>query len=100
MLQWTASQAENGCKIQDSYDDETGNNMLQLKLVKPKTREDCRIGQVLNGEVLKYGLDEIEDEEMVHTSSGTEKSLTKQTKGEPHNLDFTIGNGIIPITCE
>lgn len=50
MLQWTASQAENGCKIQDSYDDETGNNMLQLKLVKPKTREDCRIGQVLNGE--------------------------------------------------
>ena len=50
--------------------------------------------------MLNYGLDEIEDEELVHTSNGTEKSLTKQTKGEPHNLDFTIGNGIIPITCE
>ena len=50
--------------------------------------------------VLNYGLDEIEDEELVHTSNVTEKSLTKQTKGEPHNLDFTIGNGIIPITCE
>ena len=50
--------------------------------------------------VLKYGLDKIEDEELVHTLNGTEKSLTNQTKREPHNLDFTIGNGIIPITCE
>ena len=46
--------------------------------------------------VLNYGLDEIEDEELVHTSNVTEKCLTKQTKGEPHNLDFTIGNGVIP----
>ena len=28
------------------------------------------------------------------------KVCSIQTKGEPHNLDFTIGNGIIPITCE
>ena len=45
--------------------------------------------------VLKYRLDKIEDEELVHTSNGTKKSFTKMTKGEPHNLDFTIGNGII-----
>ena len=50
--------------------------------------------------MLKHELDDIEDEELVQTSSKTEKSLTKTIKREPHNLDFTIGNGIIPITCE
>ena len=50
--------------------------------------------------MLKHELDDIEDEELVQTSSKTEKSLTKMIKREPHNLDFTIGNGIIPIACE